>query len=37
MMRPSKNMRHLSGKTVPLAIGAGGEFNDAVWEMNNLL
>ena len=37
MMRPCKNMRHLSGKTVPLAIGAGGSFIDAVWEMNNLL
>jgi hypothetical protein len=37
MMRPCKNMRHLSGKTVPLAIGAGGTFIDAVWEMNNLL
>ena len=30
MMRPCKNMRHLSGKTVPLAIGAGREFIDAV-------
>ena len=30
MMRPCKNMRHLSGKTVPLAIGAGGKFIDAV-------
>ena len=37
MMRPCKNMRHLNGKTVPLAIGAGGSFVDAVWEMNNLL
>ena len=37
MMRPCKNMRHLSGKTVPLAIGAGGKFIDAVWELNNLL
>jgi len=37
MMRPCKNMRQLSGKTVPLAIGAGGTFIDAVWEMNNLL
>ena len=24
MMRPCKNMQHLSGKTVPLIIGAGG-------------
>ena len=37
MMLPCKNMRHLNGKTVPLAIGAGGQFIDAVWEMNNLL
>ena len=37
MMRPCKNMRHLNGKTVPLAVGAGGNFIDAVWEMNNLL
>lgn len=37
MMLPCKNMRHLSGKTVPLAIGAGGIFIDAVWELNNLM
>lgn len=37
MMCPCKNMRHLSGKTVPLIIGAGGEFVDAVREMTNLL
>ena len=37
MMLPCKNMRHLNGKTVPLAIGAGGELIDAVWEMNNLM
>ena len=37
MTLPCKNMRHLNGKTVPLAIGAGGRFIDAVWEMNNLL
>ena len=30
LMRPCKNMHHLSGKTVPLAIGAGGKFIDAV-------
>ena len=37
MMLPCKNMRHLNGKTVPLAIGAGGEFIDAVAEMRNML
>ena len=37
MMLPCKNMRHLNGKTIPLAIGAGGEFVDAVSEMRNLL
>jgi hypothetical protein len=37
MMRPCKNMRHLRGKTVPLIIGAGGEFVDAVAELANLL
>ena len=37
MMRPCKNMHHLSGKTVPLIIGAGGGFIDAVAEMRNLL
>ena len=37
MMLPCKNMRHLNGKTVPLAVGAGGEFVDAVAEMQNLL
>ena len=37
MMRPCKNMHHLSGKTVPLIIGAGGSFIDAVAEMKNLL
>ena len=36
MMRPCKNMHHLSGKTVPLIIGAGGEYIDAVAEMRNL-
>ena len=30
-------MRHLNGKTIPLAVGAGGEFVDAVSEMRNLL
>lgn len=36
MMRPCKNMHHLRGKTVPLIIGAGGEYVDAVAEMANL-
>ena len=36
MMRPCKNMQHLSGKTVPLIIGAGGTYVDAVAEMANL-
>ena len=30
-------MHHLNGKTVPLIIGAGGVFIDAVADMNNLL
>jgi hypothetical protein len=37
MMRPCKNMQTLHGKTVPLVIGGGGEFVDAVREMRNLL
>jgi hypothetical protein len=37
MMRPCKNMRHLKGKTVPLVLGAGGEYIDAVAELNNLM
>ena len=37
MMRPSKNMAHLSGKTVPLVIGGGGKYIDAVAELNNLV
>ena len=37
MMRPSKNMNHLKGKTVPLVIGAGGTFIDAVAEVRNML
>ena len=36
MMLPCKNMRHLAGKTVPLVVGAGGKYVDAVAEMNNL-
>ena len=30
-------MAHLSGKTVPLVIGAGGKYIDAVAELNNLV
>ena len=37
MMLPCKNMRHLSGKTCPLIIGAGGAFVDAVREVRNML
>ena len=37
MMRPCKNMQALAGKTVPLVIGSGGVFIDAVAEMRNLL
>ena len=37
MMLPCKNMRHLTGKTCPLVIGAGGEYVDAVHEVRNML
>ena len=37
MMLPCKNMRHLSGKTCPLVIGAGGQYVDAVAEVRNML
>ena len=37
MMLPCKNMRHLTGKTVPLIIGAGGQLIDAVAEVRNML
>ena len=37
MMHPCKNMKHLSGKTCALVIGAGGELIDAVAEMRNLV
>jgi hypothetical protein len=37
MTCPSKNMAHLKGKTVPLIIGAGGSYVDAVAEVQNLL
>ena len=37
MMCPCKNMRHLRGKTVPLVLGAGGVYVDAVAELRNLL
>jgi hypothetical protein len=36
-MHPCKNMHHLKGKTVPLVIGAGGMYIDAVAEMLNYL
>ena len=36
MMRPCKNMNHLTGKTVLLVIGAGGKFVDAVADMRRL-
>ena len=37
MMHPCKNMHHLSGKTVPLVLGAGGKYLDPVWEVRNML
>ena len=37
MMSPCKNMHHLSGRTCPLVLGAGGSFVDAVEEVHNLL
>ena len=37
MMHPCKNMRVLKGKTVPLVIGAGGTYIDAVAEVRNML
>ena len=37
MMLPCKNMRHLTGKTCPLVIGAGGQYVDAVAEVRNML
>ena len=37
MMLPCKNMRHLTGKTCPLVIGAGGQYIDAVAEVRNML
>ena len=37
MMHPCKNMKHVGGKTCPLVIGGGGEYVDAVWEVQNLL
>lgn len=37
MMHPCKNMIHLTGKTCPLVLGAGGKFIDAVKEVHNLL
>ena len=37
MMHPCKNMKCLKGKSVPLVIGAGGGYIDAVAEMRNML
>ena len=37
MMHPCKNMHHLSGKTVPLVLAAGGTMIDAVAEIKNML
>ena len=37
MMHPCKNMHHLTGKTVPLVIGAGGTHVCAVKEVTNML
>ena len=37
MMHPCKSMRHISGKTCPLVLGAGGKYVDAVAEVRNLL
>ena len=37
MMRPAKNMRHRKGKTVPIAVGAGGKYVDAHAELVELL
>jgi len=36
MMRPCKNMNHLTGKMVPLVIEAGSKFVDAVADMRRL-
>ena len=37
MMHPCKNMKVLKGKTVPLVIGGGGKYIDAVAEIQNML
>ena len=37
MIRPAKNMRHRKGKTVPIAVGAGGHYVDAHAELAELL
>ena len=37
MLHPCKNMKILNGKSVPLVIGAGGKYIDAVAEVNNML
>ena len=36
-IRPAKNMRHTRGKTVPIAVGAGGTYIDAHAEFAELL
>ena len=36
-VRPAKNMKYTKGKTVPIVIGAGGEFIDAHAEMAEML
>ena len=37
MMHPCKNMHHLTGKSVPLVLGAGGTFIDPVREIINMI
>lgn len=36
-MRPAKNMKYRKGKTVPIVVGAGGGFIDAVSEVRRML
>ena len=36
-IRPAKNMKYRKGKTVPLVIGAGGDFIDAAMEVRRML
>jgi hypothetical protein len=37
MISPCKNMQHISGRTCPLVLGAGGGYVDAVAEVHNVL